>query len=115
MGMWTFTGYILWKFYEFGKQRISLNELAEFVFGYLWKNYNMVLNDSVEELKMELEYIEKLGYIDLENGVLTLKEKLKDFYNVVGGSPLARESKLYREYIERINRAVEEYTKYKVQ
>ncbi|MEM3964282.1 MAG: hypothetical protein QW584_00970 [Thermofilaceae archaeon] len=107
--MWTFTGYILWKFYEAGRQSIALGELARFVFGYLWKNYNMIFVDSVEELKMELEYMEKLGYIDLENGVLTLKEKLKDFYSVVGCSPLARESKLYREYIERIDEAVAEY------
>ncbi|MEM4976040.1 MAG: hypothetical protein QXT64_01805 [Desulfurococcaceae archaeon] len=45
----------------------------------------------------------------VSQGVLKLKEKLKGFYNFVGCSPLARESKLYREYIERINRAVEEY------
>ncbi|MEM4924623.1 MAG: hypothetical protein QXE70_09695 [Ignisphaera sp.] len=92
-----------------GKHRISLDELTRFIFGYLWKRYGMILNDSIEELKMELEYMEKFGYIDLGDGVLKLKEKLKDFYNIVECSSLARENKLFREYIEKISKAMLKY------
>lgn len=109
--MWTFTGYILWKLYERGRSWVALDDIVRLVFGRMWKRYNLVLNESHEELLSELKYIAELGYIelDLEEGRVLLKPALKDFEDVVGKSPLMQTSRLYSEYVERIGRAVEEH------
>ena len=106
--MWTFTAYILWKLSKAkGSNRIEFPELTHFIFDVLWKEYKIVLNDSSKELEREIEYLKELGAVNYDGYEIEVKEKLGEIAQIVEQSSLKDQLTLYREYLSRINQAID--------
>jgi len=105
--MWLFTAYAL-RWLAENRGKIRLEEFHNFMFRDLWERGKIVLNDTPEELNKELEYLEKLGLIEIgnggeiqvkdEGGLKKLAEYVKSIGNRTGG--------LWDIYIERIDNAL---------
>ena len=108
--MWTFTAYILFKLCESrGRGTLAFSELHTFMFDVLWKKYKIVLNDSSVELKKEVEYLSELGAVEFDGHTIKInKDRLKKIAMVVEHSQLRDQLLLYREYLSRINQAIQE-------
>ena len=108
--MWTFTAYILFKLCESrGRGTLAFSELHTFMFDVLWKKYKIVLNDSSVELKKEVEYLSELGAVEFNGHTIKInKGRLKEIALIVEHSQLRDQLLLYREYLSRINQAIQE-------
>ena len=108
--MWTFTAYILFKLCESrGRGTLAFSELHTFMFDVLWKKYKIVLNDSSVELKKEVEYLSELGAVEFDGHTIKInKGRLKEIALIVEHSQLRDQLLLYREYLSRINQAIQE-------
>jgi len=112
--VWTFTSYIIWRLYEevikgTGREYVTIDELADFVFNTLWKKYRLVLNDSTAELEREIRYLAKLGAVEYDRGGrIKVREKLGEIARAVARSSLNDRLTLYPEYLRRIDQAIRE-------
>lgn len=125
--MWTFTAYIIARLITDGNnlndlekvknRRISFSTLRYFMFDKLWMKYRLALNDSRAELQSELEYLQDLGIIKIyeTDGDLIIEivnpQLLKDIVYKVEKSPMKSKIRLYNEYLDRINEAINDFKK----
>jgi len=115
--MWTYTIYILYKYFEKHSERSELNfsELANFIFNELWKKQRLVFHDGRDDLRQDLRYLHKLGMIQLEDNEdfarikikVSDKEKLKRAANIVENSADLTGVKLFSDYKQRIKKALQ--------
>lgn len=116
--MWTYTSYILWKYFEkiaAKSDELKFSELCDFIFNTLWRKQGVVFHDGVKDLYLDLEYLQKIGILEIsENESLDKvrikvkdQEKLREVAKVVESSPDVMKLDILREYVERINRAIE--------
>jgi len=89
-----------------GKEHVTIDELADFIFNTLWKKYRLVLNDSTAELEREIRYLAKLGAVEYDGGRIKVREKLGEIARAVVESSLNDRLTLYPEYLRRIDLAV---------
>jgi hypothetical protein len=114
--MWTFTLYILYKFMNKNPKRseISFEELARFIFCQLWQKNHLVFHDGRDDLRYDLQYINRLGMIGLEDNQdfskirikVDNKEKLKRIANIVEQTSSLTGVKLFDDYVKRIDEAL---------
>lgn len=116
--MWTYTAYILSKYLEKDPSKeteLKFTELANFVFKKLWREQKLVFHDSIEDLLLDIKYLEKLGIVALQEGEnldkITIsvrdKAKLKQAAKIVEDSAMLTGVELLNTYVQKINRAVE--------
>jgi hypothetical protein len=112
--LWLLTAYIVGKLAPLKGEKsgenghkLSTDDLIDFIFSKLWKEAGVALNDSVEELKGELRFLEKLGYIDMgDDETIIAKDKLSEIVEDIENDPMRAEIRLWDEYIKRINRVL---------
>jgi hypothetical protein len=117
--MWTYTAYILSKYLtkEPIKEGVELKfaEFANFIFKILWRNEKLVFHDSIEDLFLDIKYLEKLGILtlnksdNLEKATIKIadKAKLERIAKIVEDSATLTGVELLNTYVQRINSAIE--------
>jgi len=117
--MWTYTAYILSKYLTKGpiKEGVELKfaEFANFIFKILWPNEKLVFHDSIEDLFLDIKYLEKLGILtlnesdNLEKATIKIadKAKLERIAKIVEDSATLTGVELLNTYVQRINSAIE--------
>ena len=99
--MWLLTAYILAKLAGNG-EIVSKSDLIDFIFNKLWKEGKIALNDSVEELNNELNFLERLGLVEVGEEI-RVKEDLRRIAKEVENDPLRYRVSLWDEYIRSID------------
>lgn len=116
--MWTYTAYILSKYLakEPSKEtELKFTEFANFVFKVLWRQEKLVFHDSIEDLLLDIKYLEKLGIVtlqedeNLEKITISVRDKVKlrQAAKIVEESATLTGVELLNTYVQKINRAVE--------
>jgi len=116
--MWTYTSYILWKYFEkiaAKSDELKLSELSDFIFNTLWRKEGVIFHEGVEDLYLDLKYLQKIGVLEiyesesLDETKIKVKdqEKLREAAKVAESLPDVMKLDALREYVERINKAIE--------
>ncbi|MCS7114720.1 MAG: hypothetical protein RMJ15_01130 [Nitrososphaerota archaeon] len=116
--MWTYTAYILSKYLakEPSKEtELKFAEFANFVFKVLWRQEKLIFHDSIEDLLLDIKYLEKLGIValredeNLEKITISVRDKVKlrQAAKIVEESATLTGVELFNTYVQKINRAVE--------
>jgi len=116
--LWTYTTYILSKYFEIHPEKedeLAFSDFADFVFDVLWRKDNLIFHDGVQDLYLDFKYLKKLEIIEFkENDNLEKvkvkirdKNKISQIVEVVEESATLTGVKLFSEYLQRINKAVE--------
>lgn len=117
--MWTYTAYILYKYYERKNNptQITFKELVNFIFNILWREFRVAFHDSKKDLFLDLEYLESLKVIKLEKGgehhdgcIIKIVDptRLKKIADVVEESYSSTGIELLQIYSKKINAAINE-------
>jgi len=116
--MWTYTSYILSKYFEkiaAKSDELKFSELCDFIFNTLWRREGVVFHDGVKDLYLDLEYLQKIGILEIQKNENLDKvkikvkdpEKLRDVAKTVESSSDVMKLDILREYVARINKAIE--------
>ena len=112
--MWTYTAYILSMYLtKEPAEELKFAEFANFI-EVLWRKEKLVLYDSVEDLLLDIKYLEKLGVLTLNESdnlkratiKITDKAKLERIAKIVEDSAALTGVELFNAYVQRINSAI---------
>ena len=78
--MWTYTTYILSKYFKKYPEKeaeLKFSEFADFIFHVLWRKNKLIFHDGKQDLYMDLKYLKRIRIIELEENDDLEKVKLK--------------------------------------
>ncbi|NVM55953.1 MAG: hypothetical protein HWN66_19805 [Candidatus Helarchaeota archaeon] len=120
--MWTYTSYILSKVCEKDASKceeFKFTDLSEFIFNILYRKHRVIFHDGEKDLYNDLYYLKELDILDFnddndddyEKIILKIKniDKLNGIASIVKASPRVTKIELFKDYIEKIDKAVENF------
>jgi len=115
--LWTYTAYILWKFFEENpekKYEVEFGDFADLIFNLMWQEENLVFHDGKLDLYNDIQYLHQLGVLDFRENekIEKIRIKVKDIDKLNQVAKIVQDSfnltgvDLLKDYRERIDNAV---------